>query len=58
MPPKKPRSERGGLVASEKSVLPTPEERDEPVKIDADFEAIRALLKVDPDRKPVEDEDN
>jgi hypothetical protein len=36
---------------------PTPEERDEPVKIDLDPEAaLKALLKVDPEAEPVEDD--
>jgi hypothetical protein len=36
---------------------PTKDERDEPVKIDLDPEdALKALLKVDPDSEPVEDD--
>jgi hypothetical protein len=38
---------------------PTPAERDERLKIDADFEeALEALLKVDPDSKPPENSDD
>jgi hypothetical protein len=36
---------------------PTSDERDEPVKIDLDpEEALKALLKVDPQAEPVEDD--
>jgi hypothetical protein len=36
---------------------PTPEERDEPVKIDLDPEqALKGFLKVDPEAEPVDDD--
>lgn len=39
------------------SKLGTPAERDEPVKINLDFEdALRGLMEVDPDAEPVEDD--